>query len=146
MCVLRVTGKNFDADLHLLRSGLSAGKVFRAGEPRSPADPDGKRFQVSGFNVDVSYASWDSLSGQVTDAIAFLKRHEEALKKLRAVPSVDDMRLDFPVDLRIDRQQVMVQFDYFPPELVTLAGGLGLGLEISIYPPGLEEPATGRSA
>ena len=54
------------------------------------------------------------------------------------------MRLDFPVNLRIDRETVMAQFDYFSPELVSLAGALGLGLEISIYPVDLEELARAR--
>ena len=59
-------------------------------------------------------------------------------------PGVEDMRLDFPVNLRIDRETVMAQFDYFSPELVSLAGALGLGLEISIYPVDLEELARAR--
>ena len=44
------------------------------------------------------------------------------------------MRLDFPLDLRIDRKTVMAQFDYFPPELVSRAGALDFGIELSIYP------------
>ena len=51
------------------------------------------------------------------------------------------MRLDFPVDLRIDRKNVMAQFDYFPPELVTRAGALGFGIELSVYPRDLEQLA-----
>ena len=50
----------------------------------------------------------------------------------------------FPFDLRIDRQTVMAQFHYFPPELVSRAGALGLGLEISIYPQDLESLAKAR--
>ena len=144
MCVLRVTGKKFDAETHLALSGLTAHDVFRAGEPRSKSQPDGKRNQLSGFTVDVSRDSWADLRGQVADAIAFLKEHEQALIVLRSTPGVDDIRLDFPVDLRIDRQNVMAQFDYFPPELVSRAGALGLGLEISIYPRDLEQLAQAR--
>src|SRR5215831_249728 len=99
MSVLRVTGKHFDADLHLAQSGLTACKIFRAGEARSPLRPEGKRFQVSGFVVDVSHDSRGSLIDQAPDAIAFLKEHEGALGQLRAAPGVEDMRLDFPVDL-----------------------------------------------
>jgi len=146
MCVLRVTGKHFDADLHLAQSGLTACRIFRAGEPRSPIRPEGKRFQVSGFVVDVSHDSRGTLVDQAPDVVAFLKAHEDAIARLRSAPGVDDMRLDFPVDLRIDSQNVMVQFDYFPPELVSLAGSLGLGLEISLYPPNLEELVRGRAA
>jgi len=57
---------------------------------------------------------------------------------VRVDPAVEDMRLDFPVDLRIDYQNVMAQLDHFQLELVSRAGALGLGLEISIYPVDLE--------
>lgn len=144
MCVLRVTGKQFDADLHLARSGLTACNVFRAGEPRSMAKPEGKRHDWSGFTVDVS--SNHNLSDQVADAIAFLNEHEQAILKLRSSPGVDDIRLDFPVLLRIDRENVMAQYDYFPPEFVSRAGALGLGIEISIYPPDLGDLAKRRAS
>jgi hypothetical protein len=55
------------------------------------------------------------------------------------------MRLAFPLDLRFDREIVMAQFDHFPPELVSLVGALGLGLEVSIYPVDLEELARARA-
>lgn len=145
MCVLRVTGKSFDVDLHLAQSGLEAYKVFRAGEPISSSRPKGERHELSGFSVDVSRHPSDDLPGQIADAVAFLKKHETEITHLRSAPGVDDMRLDFPVDLRIDRRAVMAQFDYFPPELVSLAGVLGLGLELSIYPPDLEAIAHARS-
>jgi len=138
MCILRVTGKQLEVDRHLAVSGLIPDIVFRAGEPRSMAQPAGKRYEVSGFTVEVSRGSWSSLDDQANDAIGFLKQHESALSSLRAAPDVEDMRLDFRVNLRIDRKTVMAQFDYFRPELVSRAGGLGLGLEISIYPVDLE--------
>jgi hypothetical protein len=144
MCVLRVTGKQLDVDRHLAVSGLMPDKVFRAGEPRWMSQPDGKRYEVSGFTVEVSRGAWSRLDEQTNDATGFLKQHEDALTRLRADPDVEDMRLDFRVDLRIDRKDVMAQFDYFPPELVSRAGALGLGLEISVYPPDLEELARAR--
>ena len=138
MCVLRVTGKQFDPDSFLASSGLTAYKVFHAGEPRFSSRPEGERFDESGFRVDVSHASWAGLSGQVSDAIRYLTDHEEVLARLQSTPGIDDMRLDFPIDLRIDRKKVMAQFDYFPPELVSRAGALGFGIELSIYPPDFE--------
>jgi hypothetical protein len=141
MCVLRVTGQHFDPNSFLASSGLRADKVFHAGEPRFSSRPAGERFDESGFRVDVSHASWASLSGQVSDAIRYLTDNEEVLARLRSTPGIDDMRLDFPVDLRIDRKKVMAQFDYFPPELVSRAGALGFGIELSIYPPDLEQLA-----
>jgi hypothetical protein len=145
MCVLRVTGKDFDPDGQLASSGLTPCNVFRKGDPRSALRPDGGRHETSGFTVDVSRGSWSNLVGQVNDAIAFLKQHGTAIAGLRSAPGVEDLRLDFPVDLRIDRETVMAQFDYFPPEMVSLAGALGLGIEISIYPVDLEELAQERA-
>jgi hypothetical protein len=145
MCVLRVRGKDFDADRYLALSGLEATKVFHRGEPRFASRPDGPRSEASGFNIVVSDASWDSVRAQVEDAIAFLEANAEAVRMLRSAPGVDDVRLDFPLDLRIDRVHIMAQFDYLPPKLVSLAGALGLGLEISIYPSDLEDLARGAS-
>jgi hypothetical protein len=139
MCVLRVTGKQFDPESFLAVSSLTADRVFHPSGPTS--GPAGERFDVSGFSIHVSNASWASLSGQVSDAIRFLREHERVLTRLRFTPGIDDMWLDFPVDLRIDRKNVMAQFDYFSPELVTRAGALGFGIELSVYPRDLEQLA-----
>ena len=144
MCVLRVSGQRFDPSRFLARSKLKPYSVFRAGEPRFASEPNGARHEVSGFKVKVSRRSWERLAGQVTDAVAFLKKHKRALTKLRSIREVEDIRLDFPLDLLIDRRTVFTQFDYFPPELVSLAGVLGCGLEVSIYPRDLEQLARHR--
>jgi len=133
MCVLRVTGKKFEPASFLASSKLTPYSVFRAGEPRFTSKPSGRIHGASGFKIDVSRRPWNSLAGQVVDAIAFLKKHKAALARLRSIPEVEDVRLDFPLAVRIDRESVVVQFDYFPPELASLAGALGIGLEISIY-------------
>lgn len=143
-CVLRVTGKHFDVDAHLARSGLTPCKVLHAGEPRSASRPE-TLMEISGFNVVVSQCWSGDLSGQISDAIAFLDAHEHAIKTLRSAEGVDDIYLDFSVDLRIDRRKVMAQFDYFPPALVSRAGALDLGLEISIYPKDFEQLARARA-
>lgn len=145
MCVLRVWGKHFDVDGQLASSGLVPCKVFRAGEFRWGSRLDGDRHEVSRFTVEVSRSPRSSLAGQANDAVTFLKKHSDELTVLRSAPGVEDMRLDFPIDLRIDRETVVAQFDYFPPELVSLAGALGLGLELSIYPVDLEELARARA-
>ena len=144
MCVLRVIGRSFDPDSYLGASGFKAYKVFHAGEPEWKSRPDGKRYEASGFRVDVSRES--DLPAQVHDAVEFLDTFQSVLSKLRSTPGVEDMRLDSAVDLRIDRQKIMAQFDYFPPELISRAGALGLGIEISLYPPDLEDVAEARTS
>jgi hypothetical protein len=144
MCVLRVTGRTFDPDTYLATSGLTACRVFRVGEPRFASRPDGPRLESSGFTVDVSERAWSDLSGQIEDAVVFMRTHGADIAMLRSVAGVEDLRLDFPVDLRIDRDNVMTQFEYLPPALVSLAGSLDLGIELSIYPPDLERLASGE--
>ena len=141
MCVLRVSGRAFDPAKYLASSTLRPYSVFRAGEARLASQPRGSKHKVSGFKVHVSRRSWSSLAGQVADAVAFLRKHRRTLVKLRRTRGVEDIRLDFPLDLLIDRKTVFTQFDYFPPELVSLAGAAGCGLEISIYPRDLEQLA-----
>jgi len=144
MCVLRVSGKKFDAPRFLAGSRLKPYSVFRVGEPILASRPVGKVHKASGFKVDVSRSSWGGLTGQVLDAIAFLKKHKRKLARLQTIPEVEDVRLDFPIDLRVDRKKVFAQFDYFPPALVVLAGELGCGLELSIYPRDFERLARAK--
>jgi hypothetical protein len=141
MCVLRVTGRTFDPAKYLASSRLQPYSVFHAGEPKFRSQSKGSTHEESGFKIDVSRRSWSSLAGQAADAVSFLRKHRRALAALRRYPGVDDIRLDFPLDLRIDRKTVFAQFDYFPPTLVSLAGALGCGLEVSIYPGDLEQLA-----
>jgi hypothetical protein len=103
MCVLRVSGKTFDAERYLAASGLTAVKLFHAGEPRARMQPDGKRHDVSAAFAWTS----QSICGST-------------------------------------KEPPMAQFEYFPPELVTKAGAVGLGLELSIYPRDLEERVLSR--
>ena len=80
----------------------------------------------------VSDASWSDLRQQIADACAFLDRHAEDIRSVRAPGTVDDIRLDFPIDSRLS-ETIAGQFDFFPAELVVRAGALGIGLELSIY-------------
>jgi hypothetical protein len=130
MCVLRVSGKDLDPTSVV---GLEPCTVYRLGEPRWRSRPDGPRWDTSGFNVAVSEAPWSDLRKQISDACAFLDRHAEEIRTLRAGGAVEDMSLDFPVHQRIG-VSTLTQFEFFPAELVQKAGSLGLGLELSIYP------------
>lgn len=130
MCILHISGRQLDPATGV---GLQPYRVHRAGEPRRRSRPDGPRWSTSGFSVTVSDAPWSDLMRQVSDACAFLDSHGDAIRTLYAGGAVEDMRLDFPVHLRIG-DNVLAQFEFFPPELIEKAGRLGLGLEISIYP------------
>ncbi len=135
MCVLRASGAKFDPDRFLEASPLESCKVFRRGDPPLPkSQPEGPRYETSGVTVDVSDAEWSDLPAQVADAERFLEANRGEIERLAQTPGVTDLTLDFPIELRIDGENVFAQFDRFPASLVRLAGALGLALELSTYP------------
>ena len=93
-------------------------------------DPEG----INGLNILVSDAPMSDLVGQVADAERFLSENRPEIERLGNRPGVSDLILDFPIALRIDGENVVAQYNRFPASLVHLAGALGIGLELSIYP------------
>jgi hypothetical protein len=69
------------------------------------------------------------LSLQCKDAVAFLHQNDVELHRLAEFPGAADRRLDFGYY----RQDVAVQCYYLTPELLALAGRLGVGIELSLY-------------
>ena len=130
-CVLRASGANFDVDSFLKDSSLQPLAVFRRGEVHFPnsvvAQPTSK---YSGMNISVSTREFSDLKGQIEDAVGFLSENGEELKRLRDSPGLERMDLDFPIEVR----DVVFQSDAFPPPLLSLLGGLRIGLIISRYP------------
>lgn len=109
-------------------TGLDAYRVDRKGEigrlkNRGP-------FEKSSVHVEVSSADFDDLAGQVADALALLRANEASLRVAVVFPGVEWAHLDFAVD----HAHVAIDSKYLKPELLVLAGDLGLGIELSIYP------------
>jgi hypothetical protein len=124
-CILRVSGRQFASRSYAERTTLPVVSVYIRGEPRLPrSKPNGKKSITSGVNIEVSGADFTNLKRQVRDAVSFLTRHRQALRRLGRIAGVEKLTLDFGV---------AAQFDYFPPELITAAGSLGIGIEISRY-------------
>lgn len=102
MCVLRATGSAFDPEAFLAGSKLAPYDVYQIGGP----ERRGRSHQSSGFNVDVSRRGGSDLAGQIEDAVAFLDKHHDDLARLASADGIEDVRLDFPVDLRIQEGKV----------------------------------------
>jgi hypothetical protein len=144
--VLHVDGKDFDPDSLLPSLALRPYQVYRRGEPIAPTGPRSKQAHESGgFSCEVSPAD-GLLSAEAADALAFLAAHRDDLARLRDHPAVGHMRIDFGYYQRIDGERVMVQCDYLSPELLRLAGELGVGFELSLYPPPGEPDAEPTAA
>ena len=128
--VLRAYGDDFDVDSLLAGCTLPVCAVKRRGEPVFPvSQPTGRRHQRSGVHVTASNADFGEFPRQVAEATAFLRAEVEQVRRLCEWPGVEAVDLDFG----IERRDVAVQCDHLPPELVRLAGSLGLGIELSQY-------------
>lgn len=134
MCVLRAFGTNFDVEAFLSASTIKSCAIHRKGEPRLKAKPQGEKREGSGFNAEVSSRGFERLSGQVADALEFLKTHAGELRRLRTFPGVERVTLDFPIEQRVGIGEVVVQGEHLPASLLLAAGSLAFDIDITIYP------------
>lgn len=130
-CVLRAYGSEFVVDSFLEESNLKSYAIYRRGQPRFEDEFDGKLNDSSGLKIDVSDAKLEDLQRQVADAILFLKRNRKELKRLRRFNGVEGACLDFA----LIKRDVPCQYDTLPAALLSLAGSLGLDIELSQFPP-----------
>ncbi|MBA2502738.1 MAG: hypothetical protein H0V27_07640 [Pyrinomonadaceae bacterium] len=79
------------------------------------------------MNIIVSEADGDDLQQQIEDAVKFLEENMAEVEFLFRF--AEDVSLDFGVWQRGE----FGHYCYFPPTLLRLAGGLGLGVELSVY-------------
>ena len=134
-CILTIRGKNLDVEDFIQKSGLEPYKKFFKGEPRIRTKPAGKKHPFSGLSIQASDAEFNQLDKQIEDTIHFLRSNKEKLQYITSTKEVDFATLDFAIEIRIDMERVVYQFEHFPSELLKLAGSLGIGLDISLYPP-----------
>jgi hypothetical protein len=67
-----------------------------------------------------------------------LYSNHKNLRYISVTKEVDFAALHFGIELRIDFERVVYQFEHFPSELLKLAGELEIGLDISLYPAPIE--------
>ncbi|MDB6074065.1 MAG: hypothetical protein JWO89_1705 [Verrucomicrobiaceae bacterium] len=132
-CILHACGDDFDVDGFLTISNLQPYSVYHRGEPR----PRSKLQCENGFKIAVT--EHGKLKEDVPEAISFLSANEAELLRLRDFPGVKSLCLDFGHWQR----DVAVQCDYLPSELLVLAGKLGFGIALSLYPASDDEMEAG---
>ena len=133
-CHLRVSGRKFNVDVYLKKHPCEVAALYRKGEPEYKHKPKGPKKKYSGFNICVSNAEFENLKRQIKDAVEFLKDKDNSrqISILANYPGVEDLGLDFGVSCK-QRDKFPIKWYYFPPELLLLAGKLGIGLEITFY-------------
>lgn len=138
-CNLVILGKNLDIDTFIAKSKLRGYSKHYKGQPMFKSKPQGKQLTHSRIATQTSSAGFNNLDKQIKDTIKYLKRHGDKLNLIRETKEVELAILDFGIDLRIDNKKILLQSDRFPNQLLKLAGDIGLGIELSIYPIDLQE-------
>ena len=115
-------------DRFLEESSLKPYDVYHKGELR--LETSQQLHDSSGFKVEVSAAEFEDFEKQVADAISFLKQNRQELERLRGFPGVEGASLDFG----LYKRDVFCQRDTLPSELLYLAGGIGLDIDLSQFP------------
>ena len=133
-CVLRVIGEELNIE-ELLKIDSNPDTYWKKGEPRLKTKPNEKKHLHSGAHYCVSEAEFNEFEKQKEDVIKYLNENEEKIESIQKLAGIESVFLDFGIEQR----DVFVQSDFFPPELIRLAGKLGLGIELSQYPPSDDE-------
>jgi hypothetical protein len=129
-CTLKAEGKDFSVDVFLEQSSLIPSRVFRKGEPEFPrTQPDGPVWDSSRVTIRICDRGFDNLQEQIESAILYLNSNEHEVERLCRFPGVEHVYLDFGIRQRDEA----VECNYFPAELLSVAGGFGIGLELSQY-------------
>ena len=141
-CVFRASGVDFDVDVFWSASRWQedTDDVYHRGTlTNHPIKP---LFDRSGFYFGISDYDEDDLEQQVQDSIEFLTEDRAELERLAAFPGVDEMILNIGLFWWTD---TIHQTHELPPELLRLAGELGVVVALSIYGADRDRP-TGREA
>ena len=128
-CMFRIGGRKLDVERLLSAVSLHATMSFKKGRVRDGINNNGKRCKNSGASFLVSGAGFSQFDKQKNDAISFLKNKKTVIRRIMNWPGVDSGSLDFG----IQRRDVAAQVDRLPFELLKLAGGLNIDIEISQY-------------
>jgi hypothetical protein len=129
-CVLRAAGRSFDVDKYLKRTPFVRYSMYRKGEPRFTHKPKGEINKTTGINITISDGSFDDLQRQIRSAVRFLERYKMEIRRLARFKGLDGAPA---LDFGINKRNVAGQFDRFSSEIVSLAGALGLAIELSQY-------------
>lgn len=144
-CNLVVTGEDLDIDSLLSKAKLRGFSRHYKGEAMFKSKPQGKKLTRSTAAMQTSKAGFEELEKQIKETIRYLSRHKEQLGLIKETKGVDFAFLDFGINLRIDKRKVLMQCEFFPNELLQIAGELGLGVNLSIYPIDLQNTLEKRS-
>ena len=132
MCIIRATSKAVSFQRFATSTQLPILWAEEPHEMRAVAPGDG----FSGKRILIPVCSRDcsDVDGRVVETIEFLRRWRDELQRLAEVHDLDRFDLEFPICAHIGDKAVS-RHDRLPPELILLAGEIGLRIELSYSPP-----------
>lgn len=130
MCILKIFSDTDSFKPYAVRTSIPVYSVADADDIRQKRT--GRQHGVYRISFDVSGREWDDFPGQMTDAIAFLTQHGDAIRALINAHSISSAYLDFPLWSRLDGN-IVNQNDHLPVELISQCALAGLGIELAIY-------------
>ena len=130
MCILKVYSETSSFKEFAKSSPIPVYSVFDKGEFRNKSETR------KAINYTISFVAsdrdWDEFPEQVKDTIIFLETNGAALEALLSTHEIKGAYLDFPIYSRLN-DHIVNQNDHLPSKLVSLAGKLNLGIEMSMY-------------
>jgi hypothetical protein len=127
--ILEMIGCDFDVENALRDSSFREcadswrlGEMFGAGLNRT--------FQHSGFSVCFGRDDGCELEVQVADALEFLQKESNEIRRLRALPGIEKARLRFG---EIWTEGIVGRSSRLPSQLLLACGQLGLDIVLSQY-------------
>lgn len=136
MCVLHVSSKNKSFSSFLEKTQFPHYMTHEKAEQYTHRQASHVDY---GFSSVVSDADFDYLPEQIQDAIEYLTKYQSVLRELITNHEISDIVLDFPYTCRLLSKNTITQSDSLPADLLKLAGYLGIRIEMSLYPPSLDE-------
>ena len=84
--MLRIDGADLDIDALLQEIDLVPESFYRRGDPKFSKRPGAGKNEKSGAGFLVSEAGFDDFEGQKSDAVVFLKKHNQTLSRIISWP------------------------------------------------------------
>jgi hypothetical protein len=129
-CILHVLGDNFSPDDFLAKSKLPVLSCFLKGTARPGR---ARAATTSGFTCQIGSDN-ATFSEQTEHSLAFLKTFQRELAPISSMPAVESFYLELAYDCRLNDSDCVVQRDFLPAELLAIAGGLGVGICLTLFP------------
>ena len=136
MCVLHIYLDTDQLDFILSSTNLPIYKAHKKGEAHLYLK--NKVYDYNLISCAVSDKDWNDFEGQTDDMIDFLNRYHIELKSLQDNFKIENWLFDVPYNCRLE-DGMMVQNDFLPSKLLSLAGYFGIDINLSLYPKSEED-------